>query len=60
MGVRLAPIGEWTSWIERVPFSAFWGSKKAHTPLLPAGHATTSLGPMMERLLSGKGLVMMT
>lgn len=52
------PNVELTSSIAREPFGPFCGWKKVQMPLLPAGQATTSLGPIMDRLESGNGLVM--
>jgi len=42
------------------PLTPFCGAKKDTTPEFPAGHATSSLGPMMVRLLSASGLVSTT
>jgi len=60
MEERLVPMGEEIKAIARLPLTPFWGWKKAQVPLFPAGHATTSLGPMTERLLPGRGLVTTT
>jgi len=51
------PSVELTISMARLPFLPSCGWKNVQMPLLPAGQATMSRGPMMLRLLSGSGLV---
>ena len=53
-------VVEFSNLIVRLPLTPFSGSKKATTPLFPAGHATSSRGPITLKLLPGTGLVTTT